>query len=139
VSRPPPDDPNGSLDRHACWVSGRQLFYDWEREDPSPLTIRRVGAEGEHPPAFTPERAAAQLREMGALTRGQMHFWNEFYTVLLEVYGKREGGHPARPGERFMPRNAFNQPNAASGARPEEGRARTSTRAACSSSSPTKR
>ena len=65
-------------------------------------------------PRYTPERAAAQLREMGAIVRGQMHFWNEFYTVLLETYGKREGGHPGRPGKRFMPRNAFNQPNAAS-------------------------
>jgi hypothetical protein len=116
VSRPHPDDPNAPLDRYACWVSGRQLFYDWEREDPTHLSIARIGAEREHPPAFTPELAAAQLREMGALVRGQMHFWNEFYTVLLEVYGKRPGGHPSRPGERFMPRNAFNQPNAASGA-----------------------
>jgi hypothetical protein len=39
-----------------------------------------------------------------------MHFWNEFYSVLLETYGKRDG----RAGERFMPRNAFNAPNAAS-------------------------
>jgi hypothetical protein len=116
VSRPHPDHPDAPQGRYACWVSGRQLFYDWEREDPTPLTIARVGQEHEHPPAYTPERAAAQLREMGALVRGQMQFWNEFYTVLLEVYGKREGGHPSRPGERFMPRNAFNQPNAASGA-----------------------
>ena len=116
VSRPHPDQPNGPLDRYACWLSGRQLFYDWEHEDPTALAITRVGAQGDHPPDYTPERAAAQLREMGALVRGQMHFWNEFYTVLLEVYGKRAGGHPSRPGERFMPRNAFNQPNAASGA-----------------------
>jgi len=112
VQRPPPDDPDGSLDRYACWVSGRQLFYDWEREEPTPLAITRVGSEGEHPVAYTPELAAAQLREMGALVRGQMHFWNEFYTVLLEVYGKRDG----KEGPRFMPRNSFNQPNAASGA-----------------------
>ncbi len=112
VQRPPPDDPDGSLDRYACWVSGRQLFYDWEREDPTPLSITRVGSEGDHPPIYTPEQAAAQLRELGALVRGQMHFWNEFYTVLLEVYGKRDG----KEGPRFMPRNAFNQPNAASGA-----------------------
>ncbi len=112
VSRPPPGDPGGSLDRTACWISGRQLFYDWEREDPTPLTLTRVGAEGAHPPAYTPELAAAQLREMGALVRGPMHFWNEFYTVLLEVYGKRSG----KEGPRFMPRNAFNPPNAASGA-----------------------
>jgi hypothetical protein len=116
VSRPHPDDPNAPLDRYACWISGRQLFYDWEREDPTHLSIVRIGQEREHPLAYTPERAAAQLREMGSLVRGQMHFWNEFYTVLLEVYGKRAGGHPSRPGERFMPRNAFNAPNAASGA-----------------------
>ena len=112
TSRPNPDDPEASKDRHACWVSGRQLFYDWEREDPVHLTLTRVGAEGAHPPPFDPATAAAQLRKTGQLVRGQMHFWNEFYTVLLEVYGKRDGER----GERFMPRNQFNQPNAASGA-----------------------
>lgn len=116
VSRPPPDQPDGPLDRYACWVSGRQLFYDWEREDAALLTIARVGADAEHPPPYGPDAAAAQLREMGRLVRGQMHFWNQFYTVLLEVYGKREGGLASRPGERFMPRNAFNRVNAASGA-----------------------
>ena len=33
---------------------------------------------------------------MGALVRGQMHFWNEFYAVLLETYGKRDGGTAGR-------------------------------------------
>ena len=112
VSRPHPDDPDGPLDRFASWVSGRQLFYDWEREDAALLTITREGQERDFPPAYTPERAGAELREMGALVRGQMHFWNEFYTVLLESYGKRDGAE----GERFMPRNAFNRVNAASGA-----------------------
>jgi hypothetical protein len=91
-------------------VSGRQLFYDWAREDPVQLTIRQLGAEGFHPDVYGPDQAAAQLRRMGALVRGPMHFWNEFYTVLLEVYGKRDGSD----GERFMPRNAFNAVNAAS-------------------------
>jgi hypothetical protein len=112
VSRPNPEDPDGSPDRYANYLSGRQLFYDWEREEPVHLTLTQLGAEGAHPPAYTPEAAAAELRRFGRLVRGQMHFWNEFYTVLLEVYGKRDG----REGERFMPRNAFNQVNAASGA-----------------------
>lgn len=112
TTRPNPDAPGASLDRHACWLSGRQLFYDWEREDPVPLTLSQVGAEGSHPPPYDPAAAAAQLRQMGALVRGQVHFWNEFYTVLLETYGKRDGAD----GERFMPRNAFNAVNAASGA-----------------------
>ena len=112
TSRPNPDDPDGSLDRYACWVSGRQLFYDWEHEDPVHLTLAQVGAEGAHPAPLDAATAAAQLRRLGSLVRGQMHFWNEFYTVLLEVYGKRDGSD----GERFMPRNRFNAVNAASGA-----------------------
>lgn len=111
TSRPHPDHPDGPLDRYATYVSGRQLFYDWEREDPVQLTITCLGSEGAHPPPLDPGAAARQLREMGALVRGQMHFWNQFYTILLETYGKRDGSD----GERFMPRNAFNAPNAASG------------------------
>ena len=116
VSLANPDDPDGSLDRYASWVSGRQLFYDWEREDAALLTITREAQQHDRTPTYTPERAAAELRETGALVRGQMHFWNQFYTVLLEVYGKHPGGLPSREGERFMPRNAFNPINAASGA-----------------------
>ncbi len=111
-SRPHPDEPDGPLDRHATVVSGRQLFYDWEHEEPARLSIVRIGADGAHPAALDPETAARQLRRMGALVRGQMCFWNEFYTVLLETYGKRAGA----TGERFMPRNAFNAPNAAAAA-----------------------
>jgi hypothetical protein len=110
TSRPHPDDPEASPDRYASYLSGRQLFYDWEREDPVHLGITRLGDGGAHPPAYTPEAAADQLRRTGELVRGQMHFWNQFYTVLLETYGKRDGSK----GARFMPRNAFNQPNAAS-------------------------
>jgi hypothetical protein len=109
TSRPPPDEPGGSLDRYAEWVSGRQLFHDWEREEPIPLTIERMDADGEHPPPASSDRIASELRHLGALARGQMHFWNEFNTMLLETYGKRRG-----EGEPFMPRNAFNAPNAAS-------------------------
>ncbi len=114
ASRPNPEaeDPEGSLDRYACYVSGRQLFYDWEHEEPVALTIERVGGEREAPADYGPRAAAEQLRRLGALVRGPMHFWNEFNTVLLETYGRRDG----KPGERFMPRNAFNRPNAASGA-----------------------
>lgn len=112
TSRPNPDDPHASLDRYACYVSGRQLFCDWEREDPIPFTITCQQSSGTHPPAYTPEHAAAQMRRFGSLVRGQMQFWNEFYTVLLETYGKQDD----EDGARFMPRNAFNQPNAASGA-----------------------
>jgi hypothetical protein len=88
-------------------LSGRQLFYDWEREDPVELQLARVGSEGAHPPPLGPEAAAASLRRLGELARAQMHFWNEFYAVVLETYEDRDGD-----GKRFMPRNAFNEPNA---------------------------
>ena len=94
-----------------AYVSGRQLFYDWAREDPVELTITRDGAELEAPPTYEPTAAAAALRRTGEIARAQVHFWNEFYDVLLETYGDRNGD-----GKRFMPRNAFNEPNAASGA-----------------------
>ena len=105
-------DPTGVVegpDRYADYLSGRQLFYDWVREDAVALTIEPLDHSGSAPPAYTPERAAEDLRRCGALVRGQMHFWNEFYTVLLETYGKRDGSD----GERFMPRNKLNEPNAA--------------------------
>jgi hypothetical protein len=94
-----------------AYVSGRQLFYDWEREDPVEFWIEREGQEREAPPAYDPAAAAAALRRTGEIARGQVHFWNEFYDVLLETYGDRNGD-----GKSFMPRNAFNAPNAASGA-----------------------
>jgi hypothetical protein len=94
-----------------AYVSGRQLFYDWEREDPVEFTITREGAESDSPPIYAPDAAAAALRRTGEIARGQVHFWNEFYDVLLETHGDRNGD-----GKRFMPRNDFNAPNAASGA-----------------------
>jgi len=97
--------------RYATYVSGRQLFYDWQRERAVFLSIERSDP-AEPLAAYDSIAAAAQLRRLGALVRGQMHFWNEFYTVLLETYGKTDGSE----GERFMPRNAFNAVNAASAA-----------------------
>jgi hypothetical protein len=98
--------------RHASHISGRQLFYDWASEEAIHLSITQLGVEGAGPPAYDPDRAAAELRRCGALVRGQMHFWNAFWTVLMGTYGHREGGIP---GVEF-PRNAFNRINAASGA-----------------------
>jgi hypothetical protein len=109
TSKPGPD---GSPERFASYVSGRQLFYDWDREDAVQLGIAQLAAVGTQPPVLDPATAARHLRRLGSIVRGQMHFWNEFYAILLETYGKRDGSD----GPRFMPRNAFNQPNAASGA-----------------------
>ncbi|HNC69383.1 MAG TPA: hypothetical protein PKZ77_02750, partial [Pseudomonadales bacterium] len=62
--------------------------------------------------AYTPERAAADMRRMGAIVRGQMHFWNAFWTITMGTYGERS----ATPPGLAFPRNGFNRVNAASGA-----------------------
>jgi hypothetical protein len=102
-----PDRGADAVEHEARYLSGRQLFGDWEREDAVELEIERVGAEGESPAPLDADGVAQRLRRLGALARGQMHFWNAFYSEVLEAYGDRNGD-----GERFMPRNAFNAPNA---------------------------
>ncbi|MDG2304492.1 MAG: hypothetical protein P8R42_07510 [Candidatus Binatia bacterium] len=97
-------------DRYAEYISGRQLFYDWANEEPVALSIECLDTAGSHPAALTPERAAANLRRMGGIIRGQMRFWLEFYDVILNCNGTHE--HDGRP--YFMPVNSYNQPNAAS-------------------------
>lgn len=112
TARPNPLDPDAPLERYADHISGRQLFYDWEREDAIHFSITQLGAEGTAPAAYDAEQAAAELRRCGELVRGQMHFWNAFWTIPMGIYGKREG---SIPGIEF-PRNGFNNINAASGA-----------------------
>ena len=98
-------------DRYASYISGRQLFYDWEREEPVALTITALDTEGLHPPAPTPARVADQLRRMGAIIHGQMKFWLQFYDVVLNCHGTHSG---AQGSPYFMPVNGYNVPNAAS-------------------------
>lgn len=93
----------------ASQVMLRELFCDWENEDLLDLFIYRNDLLGRPIPEYNPEAAATQLRKVGEITRNQVHFWNEFYAVVCEAYGKIQG-----EGERFMPRNDFNKPNAAS-------------------------
>jgi hypothetical protein len=112
VAGPHPTESDAPPERYATYLSGRQLFNDWEQEDAIHLSIRQLGAEGTAPPAYGPEQAAAELRRCGELVRGQMHFWNAFWTIPMGAYGHREGGIP---GVEFS-RNAFNEINAASGA-----------------------
>ncbi len=110
TKKPPSRRAPDAGDRFAAYISGRQLFYDWKNEEPIALAIECLDAAGSHPPALTPQRAAANLRRMGSIIRGQMRFWLEFYDVVLNCNGTHE--HDGRP--YFMPVNAYNEPNAAS-------------------------
>ena len=112
VAQPHPTDPTLGPERYAQWLSGRQLFNDWEREDAIHFEMAPVDADGDAFAPYSAAEAAAQLRRAGEIVRGQMHFWNAFWTILMGTYGPRPG---TLPGIGF-PRNAFNQINAASGA-----------------------
>jgi hypothetical protein len=111
-TRKPPGrrDPDGG-DRFATFISGRQLFYDWENEEAVHLEITNLDRAGDHPAALTPESAADRLRQMGAIIRGQMHFWLDFYDKVLNVHGSH--GNP-EDGKYFFPVNGYNKPNSAS-------------------------
>ncbi len=106
------DDAQAPLERYADYISGRQLFYDWNREDAIHFEMTALDPDLPPPEAYTPERAAAELRRMGGIVSGQMHFWNAFWTITMGAYGERPG---TPPGMAF-PRNGFNRINAASGA-----------------------
>jgi len=112
VNRPHPTDPDMPPERYASYISGRQLFGDWECEEAIYMEITQLGAEGLPAPAFNATTAAQQLRECGDIVRAQMHFWNAFWAIPMGTYGERPG---TLPGMAFK-RNGFNRINAASGA-----------------------
>tara|TARA_R110002049_G_scaffold29984_7_gene102249 strand:+ start:1540 stop:2934 length:1395 start_codon:yes stop_codon:yes gene_type:complete len=106
---PSQQDPDAG-DRFAEFISGRQLFYDWENEEAIHLEIECIDTAGSHPQPLSAKKVAANLRNMGALVRGHMRFWLHFYDVILNCHQTHENnGSPY-----FMPVNAYNTPNAAS-------------------------
>lgn len=98
------------LGRH---LTCRELFHDWANEDVLELEILRIDCQHEPRPAIDAAGAVALMDRVGELTRNQVHFWNAFYTITLETYGKVPGmpsiGDPDR---QFMPINDMNPPNA---------------------------
>jgi hypothetical protein len=89
----------------AQYLIVRMLFHDWSREACPELQIEQIGQQGRHPAPIDASGAAARMRRAGAIVENQMKFWNEFYDVILEVHGDRNGD-----GATFMPRNGLNAP-----------------------------
>lgn len=95
-------------------LSCRELFHDWANEDLLDLEILRIGCEKEPRPPLDAGGAIAMMDRVGELTRNQVHFWNAFYTITIETYGKVPG-MPSAGGDndrQFMPVNDMNPPNA---------------------------
>jgi hypothetical protein len=91
--------------KSARYLIVRMLFHDWENEVSPDLHIVQVGHEGAHPPPIDPASAAMRIRRVGEIVEKQMKFWNEFYDVILEAHGDRNGD-----GQTFMPTNGLNEP-----------------------------
>jgi hypothetical protein len=89
----------------ARFLIARMLFHDWENEASPDLHIVQIGKEGAHPPPLDPTAAALKLRRVGEIVENQMKFWNEFYDLILEAHGDRNGD-----GRTLMPRNGLNEP-----------------------------
>ena len=96
------------------YLSCRELFHDWANEDLLDLEILRIGCEQTPRPPIDPAGAVALMDRVGELTRNQVHFWNAFYTLTLETYGKVPGKPSAGDDSdrQFMPVNDMNPPNA---------------------------
>jgi hypothetical protein len=95
----------GEDTKDARFLIVRMLFHDWENEASPDLQIVQVGREGAHPTPIEPVTAAVKMRRVGEIVANQMKFWNEFYDIVLEAHGDRNGD-----GRTFMPRNELNEP-----------------------------
>jgi hypothetical protein len=104
-----PDGNSEPVTHVARHVTLRELFHDWEREDALEIAFLPTADDVATPPApLDALRASTELRRMATIVEHQMRFWNEFYAVVLETHADMNGN-----GKRFMPRNDFNAPNAA--------------------------
>ncbi len=74
------------LPPEARYVTVRQYFVDWTREEPARFEIFRIGGEGEPPAPLTPGRMAELLDEAGLWTLQTARFWMEWVTQLRDAY-----------------------------------------------------
>lgn len=94
------------------FLTCRELFHDWENEALLDLEILRIECEKEPRPPINSAAAVEMMNDVGRLTNNQMKFWNKFYAVTLEIYGKVAGGIDTGLDKPFMPTNDMNPPNA---------------------------
>lgn len=90
-------------DRDANWLSVREVFSDWEHEQPLELDIVRLDAIGESRPPLTVEEMAEKLERIGTELPNQIRFWSRLQDVALELQRDVNGD-----GRRAMPVNGVN-------------------------------
>jgi hypothetical protein len=87
----------------AQWLSIREIFSDWEREQPLDMDIVRIDALGESRPPITAQEMAAALSRIGTELPNQIRFWSRLQEVALELRSDVNGD-----GRRAMPVNGIN-------------------------------
>ncbi len=91
--------------KDAAWLSVREIFSDWEREETLELEIVRLDAVGENRPPVTSEWIAEKLETIGRELPNQIRFWQLLQELALEVRRDVNGD-----GRRALPLNDINQP-----------------------------
>ena len=91
--------------RDARWLSVREIFSDWEYEQPLDLDIIRLDTMGLSRPPIDGDFISEKLQTIATELPNQIRFWNLLQEYALEIRSDVNGD-----GRRAMPVNGINQP-----------------------------
>ncbi|WP_116366818.1 hypothetical protein [Parahaliea mediterranea] len=89
----------------ATSLSVREVFSDWDNEQPLTLSIRRRDTEGLNRPPMDADNVADLLASLGTRVANQIRFWNLLMAFPMEMTQDSNGD-----GKRALPVNGINQP-----------------------------
>jgi hypothetical protein len=90
--------------REATALAVREIFSDWEWEQPLELEIVRQGSEGDPRPPIDAEWMANRLETISERVRNHIRFWNLLMEFPLEI--RRDANSD---GRRNLPVNGINE------------------------------
>lgn len=94
-----------SAERHARFLSVREIFSDWENEQTIDMEIVRLDARGEHRPPINSAWMSQRLERIASELPNQIRFWQLLQEFPLEIRRDANGD-----GRRNMPVNGINPP-----------------------------
>jgi hypothetical protein len=89
--------------REATALAVREIFSDWEHEQPLELEIVRIDAEGAARPPIDAEWMATRLETISGKVRNHIRFWSLLMEFPLEIRRDANGD-----GRRNLPVNGMN-------------------------------
>jgi hypothetical protein len=86
------------------FVTVRQFFGNWEKEQPMSIRIERVGADPlDAPPLLRPEKMADTLRWAGQMVVNSVDYWPEGFPKWKQLEGKTNVYGPAAGSKASNP------------------------------------